>query len=254
MTENNLLAQDDKDNVNLDPNVNYLEQLVGADKKFKSVDDLAKGKADSDNYIKILEARMDALREDYTKARNENVAGAKLQELIDKNEALVKQLTSRDTNPNPNEVNNTPPVDLDKIKSLVSDAVKQEKQTDMQAQNYREVESKLLERYGQNYKTNLKEQAKTLGLSDDEINTMARNNPKLFYKTFDVEAKAGERFQAPPRTSQRSDTFAPRGPDKKTMSYYNDLRKKDPMAWHDPKIAVEMDKMSQLLGSEFYDT
>lgn len=254
MTEQNLLNEPTgEDNTAVDENVNYLEQLVGDNKKFKDVNDLAKGKARSDEYIRLLESRLDALRDDYLKVREENVAGPKLQELLDRLEAKEQELASRSNTQIPNEVNQQPTLDLTKIDSLVSDRLEKFQQTQKQAENYRQVESKLSERFGNNYKSVLKDQAKQLGLSDDEVNSMARNNPKLFFKTFDVETRQGETFQAPPRSVQRSDNFAPQS-QKRTWSYYENLRKQNPVAWvSDPKIRIQMDKDAQTLGEAFYD-
>lgn len=240
------------DDQSIDENKDYFSELVGEGRKFKDEKALALAKARSDNYVKILEGRLDAMREDNLKLREENVAGAKLQDLLDKLELEKQQLSSRQE-PKTNEAVNQPQIDETKIESLVSAKIEQAQQSRRQAENYSEVESKLLEVYGQNYKTTLKEQAKQLGLSDEEVNLMARNNPKLFYKTFDVAPRQREQFQTPPRSMQRTDNFAPKGPEKKTISYYKDMLKKNPMAWYDPKIAVEMDKMSQELGQSFYD-
>lgn len=250
MTEN-LLEQDLDHGDPVDENKNYFEELVGEDKKFKSVEDLAKGKAQSDSYIKTLEERLDEMREDYLKLREEHMAGPKLQELLDKLDS-EKQLTREP--PKTQEVDKATAFDPKTVESLISSSIQKHEQTKKEQENYTLVKNKLIEQFGSKYQESLKARSEQLGLSENEVNEMARKNPKLFTKTFDLDAKPPvDNFQAPPRSERRSDTFAPRAPQKRNWAYYQDLRKKDPVAWLDPKIAVQMEKDSQAQGSAFYD-
>src|SRR6478752_10635011 len=79
------------DPVQIDPNKNYLEELVGEGRKFKSPEELARGKAESDLYIEHMKGRMDELRQDYTKLHNEYNAGPKLKETLDQYMQELKQ-------------------------------------------------------------------------------------------------------------------------------------------------------------------
>lgn len=247
MTTDNILNQGD-DLVMIDESKDYLEDLVGEDKKFKDVKALAKGKAYSDAHIAILEKRFDALSEDYLKLKEQNDAGAKLQDLLDKLEK--QQLPSRDLTPNNSNEDTKPKLGLDEVESLVSSKILQHEQTQREAENYRRVETKLLEQYGSDYKNVLRRKAKDLSISDDEVNSMARKNPTLFLKTFDLEAKHGTTFQAPPKSDI---SFTPKPAEKRTWSYYLKMKEKDPKAWLDKKIAIQMEKDSQALGREFFD-
>src|SRR5882762_1576622 len=89
------------DNTNLpnqlDSNKAYLEQLVGEGKKFKTAEDLARGKAESDSFIEIMKARMDELRADHLRLREDHQASAQLKDLIDSLQKS-KDDTTRDTN------------------------------------------------------------------------------------------------------------------------------------------------------------
>jgi len=249
----NLLDPTDDDQIQIDESKNYLEELVGPGKKFATNEDLAKGKYISDVIIPIKDKRYDALLEDYKKIRDENIASPKIQELIDKNEAILNQLTSRQTTQQSNE-DTRAAYDPKQVESLVSSEFQKLKQTEKEEANYRLVQDKLKSRLGNNYKTTLKEQANTLGLTDDEVNSMARRNPNLFIKTFDLDAPLNnDSFQTPPRSNTRSDNFAPSTKEKRTWSYYLDLKSKDPLAWHNKKIAVQMEKDAQALGKDFYD-
>lgn len=252
MTDN-LLDETLDDQVKVDESKNYLEELVGPGKKFATAEDMAKGKYISDGYVTILEKRLDAAREEMKTLRDQNIAGPKLQELIDKYDALEKQLATRQTTQQSNE-DTKAAYDPKQVESLIDSRVHLIEQQKRENDNFKLVQDKLKERFGNNYQTLLKTQSNTLGLTDDEVNSMARRNPNLFMKTFDLNVpKNNDNFQTPPKSNMRSDNFAPRTNEKRTWSYYEELRKKDPQAWFDPKIAVQMDKDSQALGEKFYD-
>lgn len=254
------LLEQPTDKVTFDPKKDYFAELTGPGGKFHDPDpEVAKqkvafGKITSDIHISTLEPRLDELREDYLKARNENVTGAKVQELLTKLETA--QLASRDNTNNSNEVNQNKPeqIDLNQFKPLITEEVSRMRSQEREDANYAQVEGKLLEKYGANYVNVLKEQQKTLGLSDEEVNSMARRNPNLFSKTFDLDVPADKNiFQTPPQNQRINNSYTPGANQKRTLSYYKELRKKDPGLYHNPKIAVQMDKDAIALGKEFFD-
>jgi hypothetical protein len=242
----NLFEDKEGDNLPIDDNKNYLEELVGENKKFKTAEDLAKGKFASDHYVKILEARLDGAREEMSKMREQTVAGSRLQDLIDRIDSM-KQDPSRETPKQSNEekVPAFTPDDVDK-------RIQAYEQSKQEKNNFDSVMQKVKEVYGREYVSILKEQSEQLGLSDEEVNKMARSTPKLFMKTFELDKPQSETFQAPPRSDRRSDTFAPRAPQKRNWAYYEELRKQNPMAWMDKKIAYQMDRDAQEQGPSFY--
>lgn len=247
--DNLLNVQEDQPQI--DENKNYLEELVGDNKKFKDAEALAKGKAYSDAHIAILEKRFDELSEDYRKLKKDADARAQLQDLLDKMESQTQQTTSRETTVNSNEVQTKPALGLDEVESLLDSKLTQREQARKERDNFAKVEALLKEKLGSNYQRILKEKSEELGLSDEEVNSMAKKNPNLFSKTFDLDAKMqGESFQAPPRNSS---AFAPRAPQVRGWSFYQELKKKDPNAWMQPKIAIQMEKDAQAMGIEkFY--
>ncbi len=155
----------------LDPNKKYRDELVGEGKKFKTDEDLAKGKYISDNYIKTLERQMDEMRADLLREREDNTARAKLQELIDK-------VSAQQVTPNPNvkpEENKPNSPDIKDIESLVTKKIQETKVSETRDKNFNLVKEKLMERYGSNYQVLLEHQIKALELTVDEANELARN-------------------------------------------------------------------------------
>ncbi len=254
MTNGNLLDMSTDDPIQVDPNKNYLEEYVGEGKKFKTVEDLAKGKYMSDTYIPILEKNLDEMKSDYLKLRDESVAGATLQEKIDKLLEL-QQLTSN-KQPQVNEVKEQSPFDPKQVESLVSSQIQKHDLLKKEETNYSVVMGKLQEKLGTQYKSILKTQAVNLGLTDDMVNAMARTNPKLFFKTFDLDQpKQTENFQSPPTSNKRSTDFSPSTGEKRTWAWYMGEKKKNPNLLLDKNIRIQMDKDAQELGlKEFFGT
>lgn len=236
----------------LDDTKNYLADLVGEGKKFRTAEELARGKYESDSYIETMKRRQDELREDYLKLKADYDARAKLEELLDLNNIPRNQ-------PKSNELplvtdKESPKLDPKEIESLVSKQIQEHESNRKQTDNFNIVKNKLIERYGRNYQTVLADQISELGLTEADVDALARKSPNAFFKTMGLDQPVKtENFQAPPRTQQRSDNFAPRGEKKRSWSYYQELKKSNPRLYLDPKIAVQMHKDAQEMGEAFYD-
>lgn len=237
------------DNFQFDETKNYLEELVGEDKKFKDVDALAKGKAYADSMIDKMTAEQKQLREDYLSLRNEYNTRARLEDLVEK--LSTQQPSSSNSNPQANEDRNKPDFDLTKLPELVSSEINKIEGQRKQDQNFREVQSKLTERFGTNYQNVLKSQIDELGITSSELTELARNNPKLLYKALKLdEEPTQDLFQAPPQSQRRSDNFSP-SVKRRDWDFYEKMRLDKPDVYWDPKTQVQMHKDAQELGKAF---
>lgn len=246
---NSLFDQNDEINPQLDQSKNYLDELVGDGKKFKSVEDLARGKAEADLYIETLNKRADQLREDYIKMREEATAQAKLQDLIDRLEnRTTPQLPAESPERQP-----TPSFDVSKLPSLIrEESIKLESERKADA-NFKAVQNKLKEQFGHNVQQVLQDRMNSLDLSIEDINSLARKSPTAFYNTLGLNnTQPQESLIAPPRSSNNVG-FQPRGETKRTWSYYENLRKSNPKIYYDPKIANQMHDDQVRLGEAFQD-
>jgi hypothetical protein len=245
----NLLDGAQDDQVEVDPNKDYFAELVGDGKKFKTQQDLARSKYEADQYIEILKKRQDQINAEYLAVQKDNMARAKLEELIDR---LSKTPNSNTYDP-PEVKDDKPGFDPNQIKSLVSQEYLEQEKNRKQADNFRMVQDKLKERYGNNYQNVLKEQLVELGISDAELNDMARKQPKVLIKTLGLDAAPQtEGFQAPPQSRQRTNQFGHTAQER-TWSWYQNLKKTDPKAYLSKEIAVQMHNDAQRLGEKFRD-
>jgi hypothetical protein len=132
---------------NVDPNVNYLEELVGEGKKFKSVDDLARGKYEADQYINTVIQQKDQLLQDYNRLKADYEATASLKEIADRIASSNQQFNTRD---NTNDANEPSVLDFD-FDTAFTQKYTALKEQEKMVENERQVDLKLKERFGANY-------------------------------------------------------------------------------------------------------
>lgn len=217
--------------------------------KDKPIEELLKAKVESDLYIKTLEKQKDELRTDYLKQRDELLAKAKFEELLDRFEKAPDKLASSDTHAN----EESPKYDPKEVESMI---LRKMQETDLlkeQTRNFNEVQNKLKERFGDNYRAVLKEQQDTLGLSLEDTNALAMKSPEAFFRIMGLNQQSKETFQAPPRSNQRSDNFSPKGQTVRDYAYYQELKKTNPKLYLDKNIAVQMhNDVIELGETRFY--
>lgn len=245
-----LLSGAAKTATQIDPNKDYLLELVGEGKKFKTPQDMARGKAEADVFIETLTREKDELRNEYLKVKEESDKRAKLEDLIDRLSKSQQPASSEHT---PANVDNQPKFDPTQLESLVANEYQKNKKLEKEQANFRMVQDKLKERYGDNYPTVLQNQMEDLGLSADQINNLARTAPKAFFNTLELNDVKKDGFQTPVGSSQRSNAFQGKGQQKRTWAYYQELKQKNPNLFLDPKTNLQMDKDHQELGTAFED-
>jgi len=217
--------------------------------KDKTKEEILAAKVEGDLYIKTQNARMDAVRDDYIKLREEATTKASLQELIDQHK---KNLANTDTDlEHLKEPVNQPSLKAEDIETLLEKKLTERDRSTKQTENFNFVKAKLKELFGDNASANLKQRMDTLGLDQAFTDELAKNHPTVFLKTFGLDEpnRQTDSF-APPRSTVRPDRFAPVKP-KRDYNYYQELLKKDPRGYLDPKLAIQMHNDALDLGEEF---
>lgn len=235
----------------VDPDKNYLEELVGEGKKFKTVEDLARGKYEADLHISLKNREFDTLSRDYAKLREDYSATPKLQEVLDKLLAERDSLGTTNTQVPPQ---NQDAFDPSKLDSLVESKF-QEIETKRKAdQNWNMVKDKLQEKLGDRFSEVLAAQTQKLGLTADKVDELARTSPSAFFRLMGLEENQQQSaFQSPPRTTQNATTFAPSTKSRK-WSDWKSLQKTQPGLFSDPKAHNQMMADIKAIGEKaFYD-
>lgn len=237
----------------LDPTKSYLNELVGEGKRYDSPEAVARAKVFADEHIKRLESENKQYRDDVIRFREENMAKQKLEDLIDQLQGRKVQEPLENNQPIVPKEN---AIDLRQIESLVENKLKQTELTRTYNQNLQIVQQKLKEKYGEDYIPHYKQQIEQLDLSKEEADDLARRKPTTFLKMLglDQQRLPQQQFQAPPRnTNQPMSPQAMNLPEKRTWSYYEELRKRDRNAYLSQKTQLQMlqDRMEQ--GEAFND-
>lgn len=210
--------------------------------KDKSKEELLEAKINSDLFVKTLTKRQDDISRDYLETKKQLEAQASLQELVDR---LNQKTTSNSELPPANEGTESQfkPEDIQKQVREMYEATRRQERAEANALL---VQTKLKERFGNSYQAVLRE----TGLSDTRINELASESPEAVFRLVGLN-DARESFQAPPRSNQRSDNFAPKGQTKRDWNYYMELKKTNPKMYLDPKIANQMHNDAIALGADF---
>jgi len=246
MTQDSLLSGDNTET----PPPSFAEALVGDNKKFKDVESLAKGKWESDKFIEFKNKEFDDLKAEYLQLRKELDSRANVEELIDR---MSKAQRNSDSINNPDaNVEKPPQFDPTQLESLVETKIAQRETQRRQSENFKVVQDKLKEVYGNNWQTHLKDHMDRLGLDPQFTDTLARQHPNAFIRTFGLDRQqSGEDYQAPPQSDQSSGFNKDRT--KRTWSYYQEIKKSKPAEYYDPKTQLQLMRDAEALGDEFKD-
>lgn len=232
----------------LDPNKNYFEELVGEGKKFKDPEALAKGKAYADAMVDFKNKQYDELRAEFLRLSEDYKARQSLEEVID------QLKTNKEPPQEPSEQQiQQPAFKPEDIENLVLSKIEQRELAKKEGENFSVVMGKLQERHGNNYRNVLSQERDRLGLTDEDVNALARKSPEAFFRTFRLDVQnMDNNFQSPPRTQQRNDNFAPRT-EKRTWSYYQKMKKDNPALYTSQQTQTQMMKDIIELKDEFKD-
>lgn len=216
--------------------------------KDKPLEEVLKAKVESDLFIKTQNARLDDLRNDYLKLREEATAKASLEELIKRQESL---LANPDKTVIPPTEEPKPSLKSEDIDSILEQKLTQREKLTKQTENFNFVRAKLREQFGDKASEVLKQRMDTLGLDQTFTDDLAKTHPQVFMRTFGLEETSNrQQDSAPPRSSQRQNQFAP-VVKKRDWNYYQELKKTNPRIYLDPKIAIQMHNDAIELGEAF---
>lgn len=231
---------------------NYLEALVGPGGKFyrenreEALEALAKGKWEADQVIPLQNRRMDELREAYLRVDEENKTKDQLETLIAQYQGLAstKQPSGKEET--------QPAVKIDDLRNIAAEEFTKLKRQDYEQNNLSSVQAKLKEQLGENYATVVRERIREIGLTEQDFHDWAKRSPKAVLNAIGIDEKPRqqETFQSPPSTQR---TFKPVTEQKRTWTYYQELKKANPKIYYDKAIMNQMLEDREKLGAEFED-
>jgi hypothetical protein len=228
-----------------------LEQLVGEDKKFKTVEDLAKGKLQADAHIEQLEGETKLVRDKLAELEGADEKEATVAELL-------KAVREHQKVQGDEEGDKLSDEDLSK---KIREVMQGETEAQTRAKNRGKANQAVLDKMNGDVEAAriyLAERAKQLGMSPEALAELGETSPEAFTKLVEVEQSTGS--QGITGLPGGADTGASLGTDKpmeidghKTKAYYDKLKASlTPLEyWTDPKLQGQYYKDAMALGDRF---
>ncbi len=218
---------DDSD-VTIDESKDYLTELVGEGKKFKSVEELAKGKAYADSAIDVLKRKLD----DLNKELNTRVS---LEQFLDKqkNPAVVTPPVVPPVEQNAGLDDST----LEERLLKILETREAQKTTESNAQRVQRV---LVEQFGDQAQHLINNKAKELGMSTQALKELASKTPTAFFRLVGVDESAQRTPAGVPAPRQNTNSFGNQGQVVKNEAYYLKMKRDDPKTYFKPSTTSEM--------------
>lgn len=226
------------------PNDPFVD-LVGDGKRYRSPQDLARGKMEADAFIKKLETENAEMRELLAKAKS-------VEQLV---EEFKKVTTGAEPSPSAG-VDTKPPLDVSAVEKLVEFTIDKKATEAQQLTNLAMVGEVLARKFGtpDAAAAGLRYKAKELGVTMEALKEMASHTPKAFFKLMDI---AESEAQAPTVTTVKSEINTSAMPQtgvlqQGTYAWYSKMRRENPALYFSPKTRRQMEADLQRLGEKFY--
>lgn len=225
------------------------QHLVGDDKKFKTPQDLAKAKLESDRFIEQLKGELAGIREELN-------TRIKVSDAVDKllsKPAVAPAIDSGTPPQSPQGGEGTrtvQPLSLDDVENLLK---QREAQVKAEA-NVARTRELLQQTYGNEWKQKLSQKLTELGESQEFFQSLAERNPNAVISMLGApqpKAKEPSLFGSSVNTTNQTLTGKTDGV--KNKAYYDAIKAKDPRTYWTPKVQNEMHEQAIKLGDSFFN-
>lgn len=208
-----------------------VNQLVGEGKKFKTIQDLAKAKLESDSFIERITQENKELREG-------TVSKADIDAKFD---AFLTKLNEQKKAPDSRE-QTVPALDADKIADIVRNTITRTEQESTAAKNVQAANEKVIAKYGDKAGEFIEKKAAELGMTKQDLKTISAKSPNAFFTIVGLDLKAaapaGSGFnQGSVNTESK---FNNSNISADTWEYYSNLRRQAPDKYWEPAIQNEI--------------
>lgn len=219
--------------------------LVGDGKKFKTVNDLAKGKVTADAHI----AQIEKENQDLRNALKDLEAKANQQTTLSELVEALKAKGSTDGNPGS--------LDVEQLTSIVRNVTQEDKLNERKQANRAKVNAELLKIAGGDVdkaKQMLAARASELGLDLDTVRTLSEKSPSAVLSILNFKSTNNDPNPVVKPNVNSQAVFTNDTGDAKTNSYYSELRRKMGVAkfYGDYKLVQKMYADAEKLGDKFY--
>jgi len=218
-----------------DNQLSFVDQLVGEGKKFKDVEALARGKAESDRLIAELQ----------TKQAEQDHAKSLLDKLQEK--ATVAPVTPEPKQESPEGKENTT-LKPEDVTSLLEDALAKRDQETIVKNNLKIVQEALVSAHGTEAQAVVLSKAKELNVPAEFLDDMASKSPEAFLTLMGTPPS-----KPSPSLVQTNTNTSSVVPSQKDARYYHKMLTENPKMWKSVAIQNEMRQEKQRQGDSFFN-
>lgn len=214
-----------------------VDSLVGEGRKFRTAEDLAKAKLESDRYI-------DQLKNELNEAKTQIGRAANLEDQFTQLKEEITQLRANSQPKVETRENTAPQLSETDVEALVSKVMTRKEAQRSASENVAEANRKVLEAYGsvEKAKEVVRAKAVELGLSVDALRDTAASSPTAFLRlVLDTQATATGRIDLSRSTVNTSSQQVGSGPKPGTKAYFDKLRKDNPKAAYSEDTYQQME-------------
>jgi hypothetical protein len=231
------------DNDDLDKD--YLSELVGDDKQFKTVQDLAKSKVHANRHIKTLEEKLDELRKELeTRTKMDDF-------MTEVKKVLPGQVPNQPQTSVTPDVKNDGGLDDSTLEQKLEALLAQREQKTKTESNINKVQRVMKENFGDDANLVINKKAQDLGMSPKALQQIAVESPTAFFNLVGAQ-EVVERDNPPvvPRSGVNpgNSGYSP----VRNAAFYEKMKRENPKLYFDSKTTVTMIMDRQVLGDKFY--
>jgi hypothetical protein len=232
---------------NTAPASTFIDQVVGEGKKYSSVEELAKGQMNGDQYINQLKEELEGIRGELDKRLT---AEEMVQEIKREREELK-------ANQNATE-NTTPQYNEEAVTDLISKTFDAREGKKVAEANINVVDAKMKELYGNDKAAQVvKDKAQAMGVSLDWLQDAAAKSPSAFFSVMGISLEGGKTTTPSATVSSTTNTQAVEqvhasGIQQDTWKHFEEIRKSDPRTYWKAETQQRLFKARNEKGESFY--
>ena len=242
------------DNQNANTNVqnsnnqdDFIAQIVASKgDQWKDPNVIAKGYVSAQEHIKNLENQVKM----FTDAQDKQDYAKDLLEQLRSRQPSVGDATQN--NNTAVQEDTTPKFSADELKNLVKSTLLEETENSKKQANISKVDARLTELFGPKAAEVMEDRSKKLGLSKEELQSLAAKSPDAFFALVTPEQRK-ETNSGYTQGAVNTSASSFNAPSTKNFAYYNKLRREDPKLYRSQGIQAEMYAQRMQLGDAFYN-
>jgi len=217
--------------------------LVGEGKKFKTVEDLARSKVESDNFIEQLKREGAEMRQMLKDLEGKVGKQQTIKEVLD----AVKEARGSD--------DNQAAVTTEELLSLVDQRIQARDSEKGKTLNYERAQSVLLDKFQNDAakaRDFVRSESQRLGMSPQELKALAQTSPEAFARILGLNQPKGSGPSTSLRSEVNTESMSQNG-SVRNAAYYAELKTKLGARFWEAGIQQQRFKDAKALGTKFYE-